>query len=320
MTLMEALQIIVPSTLFAGAPLILTALGGLFSERTGVINIGLEGLMVMGAFIGATFTLLAQSLGFGALSPWFALLAAAVIGAVYSLIHAVATVTFRSDHIVSGVAINFFAIGFCVFLTKQIYHQGQTPFIDERIGKMNIPILSDIPVIGPLLFQNAYLTSYMAIILAIIAWFVIFKTPFGMRLSAVGESPQAADTMGINVTKMRYIAVMISGAFGGLGGAVYATSIASNFGASTIAGQGFMALAAMIFGKWNPLGAMGAGLFFGFAQSLSVIGGALPFFKGIPQVYLLILPYVITILALAGFIGRSRPPKANGENYIKEGH
>ncbi|HEX7065352.1 MAG TPA: ABC transporter permease [Bacillales bacterium] len=317
MTIMEALQIIIPAAIFSAAPLILTALGGVFSERSGVVNIGLEGLMVMGAFIGATVTLFAQDWGFGRLSPWFALLIAAIVGALFSLLHALATVTFRADHVVSGVAINFLATGLCVFLTKKIFESGQTPYIDYRIFKIDIPVLGDIPIIGPLFFQNAYLTSYLAIIIAFVVWYVIFKTPFGLRLRSVGEHPQAADTMGINVTKMRYIGVMLSGALGGLGGAVYVTSIATNFGASTIAGQGFMALAAMIFGKWNPLGALGAALFFGLAQSLSVIGGAIPLLSSIPVVYLQIAPYALTILALAGFIGRAEPPKANGENYIK---
>ncbi|HET7615628.1 MAG TPA: ABC transporter permease [Bacillales bacterium] len=317
MGIMDILDIIIPAAIFSAAPLILTALGGVFSERAGVVNIGLEGLMVMGAFIGATFTLFAQSWGFGAWSPWFALLVAAVAGGLFSLLHALATVTFRADHVVSGVAINFLATGLGLFLTKKIFDSGQSPYIDQRIYKMNIPVLKDIPIIGPLFFQHAYLTSYLAIILAFVVWFVIFKTPFGLRLRSVGEHPMAADTMGINVTKMRYIGVMLSGVFGGLGGAVYVTSISTNFSASTIAGQGYMALAAMIFGKWNPLGALGAALFFGFAQSLSVIGGAIPLLDGIPTVYLLIAPYVLTILALAGFIGRAEAPKADGINYIK---
>ena len=145
----------------------------------------------------------------------------------------------------------------------------------------------------------------------------MFKTPFGLRLRSVGEHPMAADTMGINVTKMRYIGVMISGALAGIGGGVYAQSISFDFSHATINGQGFMALAAMIFGKWHPLGAMGAALFFGFAQSISIIGSDIPLLENIPNVYLLIAPYVLTILALAGFIGRADGPKANGIPYIK---
>lgn len=317
MSLMEILGIIIPAAIYSAAPLIFTALGGVFSERSGVVNIGLEGLMVMGAFIGATFTLFAQSWGFGAFAPWFAILVAAVVGALFSLLHALATVTFRADHVVSGVAINFLATGLGIFLTKKIFDSGQSPYINQRIYEINIPILKNIPILGPLFFQHAYLTSYIAIILAFVVWYIIFKTPFGLRLRSVGEHPMAADTMGINVSKMRYIGVMLSGALGGIGGAVYVTSIATNFSASTIAGQGYMALAAMIFGKWNPLGALGAALFFGFAQSLSVIGGSIPLLSGIPTIYLQIAPYVLTILALAGFIGRAEAPKADGINYIK---
>jgi len=166
-------------------------------------------------------------------------------------------------------------------------------------------------------FANVYYTSYIAIILAFVAWYIIFKTPFGLRLRSVGEHPMAADTMGINVTKMRFIGVMISGGFGGLAGAVYATSISLNFSVTTILGQGFLAIAAMIFGKWNPLGAMGAALFFGFAQAISIIGQQLPLLDQIPQVYLLIAPYLLTILALAGVVGRADAPKAVGVPYIK---
>ena len=167
------------------------------------------------------------------------------------------------------------------------------------------------------LFSNVPLTSYIAIILAFVVWYVIYKTPFGLRLRAVGEHPMAADTMGINVYKMRYIAVAISGMFAGVGGAVFAMSISGNFSGATITGQGFLALAAMIFGKWNPLGALGAALFFGFAQSLGITGGTIPVLKEIPSVFLTILPYVFTILALVGFVGRSEALKALGTPYEK---
>lgn len=317
MTVMQALEIIIPSAIFYAAPLIFTALGGMFSERSGVVNIGLEGLMVMGAFIGAVVTVLGEHLGFGHFSPWLSLLAAVIAGVLFSLLHAVATITFRADHVVSGVALNFLATGLCIFLTKKIFDAGQSPPIHEIIFKQNIPVLENIPLIGPLLFQHAYVTSYIAIVFAFVAAYIVFKTPFGLQLRSVGEHPMAGDTMGISVTKMRYIGVMISGALGGLGGAVYVTSIAGNFSVSTISGQGFMALAAMIFGKWHPLGALGAALFFGLAQSLSVIGGSIPVLDDIPRVYLLIAPYVLTILALTGFVGRAEAPKASGTNYIK---
>jgi len=313
---MDILQIVIPSTLLWAAPLILTALGGIFSERSGVVNIGLEGLMVIGAFTGIVFNLETVSV-LGSWTPWVALLIAALVGAIFSLIHAVASISFRADHTVSGVAINLLAVGVTLFLVKLIYDKGQTDIIQKGFSKIDVPFLSDIPIIGPIFFSNTYWTSYVAIIIAIIAWFVVFKTPFGLRLRSTGEHPMAADTMGINVTKMRYIGVIISGALGGLGGAVYAQSISSDFSHATISGQGFMALAAMIFGKWHPLGAMGAAIFFGFAQSLSIIGNSLPFLENVPSLILLIAPYVLTILALTGFIGRADAPKASGTHYIK---
>lgn len=313
---MDVLQSIIPTMLFYSAPLIFTALGGVFSERSGVINIGLEGLMVMGAFIGIVFNLAFADV-FGGLTPWLSIVAAIVGSAIFSILHAVASISLRANQVVSGVAINLLATGLTVFLTKELYDKGQTASIDQPFYTTNIPVLSHIPFIGPLLFQGNYLTSYLAIIMAIAGWYVLYKTPFGLRLRSVGEHPLAADTNGINVFKMRYTAVLLSGALGGLGGAVYALTIASNFSGSTIAGQGFISLAAMIFGKWHPLGAMGAAIFFGFAQSLSVVGSSVPFLQGVPGVYLLIAPYVLTILALAGFIGRAEAPQADGVPYIK---
>ncbi|MBS4189296.1 ABC transporter permease [Bacillus sp. FJAT-49705] len=316
MDIMNLLIIIVSSTMLWAAPLIFTALGGTFSERSGVVNIGLEGLMVIGAFTAIVFNLTFADT-FGDLTPWISLLAAMVVGALLSALHAVASITFRADQVVSGVAINLLALGLSLFLVKFIYGKGQTDAIQKSFHKVDIPFLSDIPVIGEIFFSNTYYTSFVAIIVAFIVWYVIFKTPFGLRLRAVGEHPMAADTMGINVTKIRYIAVILSGALGGIGGGVYAQSITSDFSHATISGQGFMALAAMIFGKWHPLGAMGAALFFGFAQSLSIIGSSLPFLENIPNFYLLIAPYVLTILALTGFIGRADAPKALGAPYIK---
>lgn len=313
---MQILMIVIPSTLLWAAPLIFTSLGGVFSERSGVVNIGLEGLMVIGAFSSIVFNLTFVGT-FGSATPWIALVVAMLAGAIFSILHAVASITFRADHTVSGVAINLLATGLTLFLIKLIYNKGETDIIKQGFSKVDIPILKDIPVIGKILFQNTYWTSFVAIIVAVIAWFVIYKTPFGLRLRSVGEHPMAADTMGINVTKMRYLGVIISGALGGIGGGVYAQSISSNFSHATISGQGFMALAAMIFGKWHPLGAMGAALFFGFAQSISIIGSSLPYLKEIPDVYLLIAPYVLTILALTGFIGRAEAPKADGVHYIK---
>lgn len=313
--MIDLLQSVVPTVLFFSAPLILTALGGVFSERAGVVNIGLEGLMVIGAFVGIVFSLTFED-SLGSWTPWIAIVIAAIVGGIFAIIHAVASVSFQANQVVSGVAINMLALGIGVYLTKQWYGKGQTDMVDGFF-RTDIPLFSEIPVIGPIFFERVYATSYVAIILAFIAWYVLYKTTFGLRLRSVGEHPMAADTNGINVSKMRYIAVILSGVFGGLGGAVFALTIVSNFSSSTIVGQGFIALAAVIFGKWHPLGAMGAALFFGFAQSLSIVGSSIPVIENIPQVFLLIAPYVLTILALAGLIGRADAPAANGEPYIK---
>lgn len=280
------------------------------------MNIGLEGLMVVGAFSSIIFNLFFADT-FGALTPWLGLLVGMAIGGLFSLIHAVATITFRADQTVSGVAINMLALGATLFVVKLIYGKAQTDKITEPFYKGDIPLLSDIPIIGDIFFKDVYYTSILALVLAVVAWFVLFKMPFGLRLRAVGEHPMAADTMGIKVYRMRYIGVFISGLFGGLGGAVYASTIALDFSHATITGQGFIALAALVFGKWHPFGAMGAALFFGFAQSLSIIGSLLPLFQDIPNVYMLIAPYVLTILALTGFIGRADAPKALGTPYLK---
>ena len=316
MSFLEMLYFIVPSAILYATPLIFTAIGGVFSERSGVVNIGLEGIMVIGAFVGIYVNLeYYDTFGTGVI--WVAILAAMVAGLVFSLLLAVAAVTFRADQTVTGVALNMLGAAIAVFSVKMIYDKGQTDMIQAPIQRDAIPYLSDIPFFGPLLFTDVYSVSIIAFIVAILAWVVIYKTPFGLRLRAVGEHPMAADTMGVNVAKMRYIAVMISGALGGIGGAAFAMTITYDFSAATIAGQGFMAIAAVIFGKWHPLGALGAALFFGLAQTLSILGKQLPYIEEIPTVFLQILPYVLTILVLAGFIGKAIAPKASGQPYIK---
>ncbi|QKS70667.1 ABC transporter permease [Paenalkalicoccus suaedae] len=315
--ILNVLYIIVPAALIAATPLLLTALGGLFSERSGIVNIGLEGLMVMGAFGGIVGTLYFESIGFGALSPWMGIVVAIILSAIFSLFHAVASIAFRADQIVSGVALNFLALGLTVFIVREVFGRGQTDTISDRIFTTTVPILSDIPLIGPMFFTRMFLTTYIAIGIVFVVWYVVFKTPFGLRLRSVGEHPMAADTMGIKVNRLRYIGVMLSGAFGGAGGAVFAITSAGNFAGGTIVGQGFMALAVLIFGKWHPFGALGAAIFFGFAQALGTSAQQLPGLSSIPQVYFLILPYVLTILALAGFVGKADPPKALNTPYEK---
>lgn len=315
--MVNLLALIVSSTLVYSAPLIFTAIGGVFSERSGIVNVGLEGIMVMGAFSSIVFNLtFAETLG--SWTPWVGLLMGALSGAAIALIHALATVNLRADHIISGTVVNLAAPALAVFLTRVLFEQrGQTDIIRQSFGYFNFPVLKNIPIIGRIFFQSTSLPAYVGILVAIICWFVLAKTRFGLRIRSVGENPLAADTLGINVYRLKYAGVILSGIFGGIGGAVLSQSISLNFSISTIAGQGFMSMAAMIFGNWNPVGAMLAAIFFGFAQSLSVVGSQIPFIENIDPVYLQIAPYVITIIVLVSFVGKSSGPAANGKTYIK---
>lgn len=308
--------LIVSSTLVYSAPLIFTALGGTFSENSGIVNVGLEGIMTMGAFTSIVFNLSFAST-FGTATPWLGALLGGIVGIIFSLLHAVATVNCRADHVISGTVLNLMAPPLAVFLVKAIYNKGQTENINQNFGYFSFPGLANIPVIGPIFFKNTSAPAWVAIVLSIFLYWVLYKTRFGLRLRSSGENPQAADTLGINVYKMRYAGVLISGFLGGIGGAVFAEAIAGNFSVSTIAGQGFMALAAMIFGRYNPIGAMLSSLFFGFAQSLSIIGDQLPGISSLPSVYLQIAPYVLTIIVLVVFFGKTVGPAADGQNYIK---
>ncbi|MGT2647408.1 ABC transporter permease [Streptococcus uberis] len=316
MSIVTILALLVSSMLIYATPLIFTSIGGTFSERAGVVNVGLEGIMVMGAFSGIIFNLEFAN-AFGKATPWIAVLVGGIVGLLFSLLHALATINFRADHIVSGTVLNLLAPSLAVFLVKVFYGKGQTDNIQASFGKFDFPLLADIPVLGPIFFKNTTIVGYLAITFSFLAWFIIYKTRFGLRLRSVGEHPQAADTLGINVYLMKYYGVMISGFLGGMGGAIYAQSISVNFAVTTILGPGFISLAAMIFGKWNPIGAMLSSLFFGLSQSLAVIGAQLPLLQKIPAVYLQIAPYLFTIIILAAFFGQSVAPKADGVNYIK---
>ncbi|EHJ56950.1 hypothetical protein HMPREF9318_00497 [Streptococcus urinalis FB127-CNA-2] len=316
MSVTTILALLMSSMLIYATPLIFTSIGGTFSERAGVVNVGLEGIMVMGAFSAIVFNLeFAET--FGQATPWISVLVGGIVGLIFSLIHAVATINFRADHIVSGTVLNLLAPSLAVFLVKAFYGKGQTDNIQQSFGKFDFPLLSHIPIIGKIFFSNTTLIGYLAVAFSFLAWFILYKTRFGLQLRSVGEHPQAADTLGIKVYHLKYYGVMISGFLGGIGGAIYAQSISVNFAATTILGPGFISLAAMIFGKWNPVGAMLSSLFFGLSQSLAVIGSQLPLLQDIPAVYLQIAPYVFTIIVLSAFFGQAVAPKADGINYIK---
>jgi general nucleoside transport system permease protein len=303
------------TTMVFSTALILAAMGGIFSERSGVVNIALEGLMVAGAFASGVATFYAEDAGLGIWSPWIGLLAAMLFASLFALIHAVASVTFKADQVVSGVVINFLATGLCLYLVKLLFEgAGDTPTLSETFQKYSIPWLSKIPFFGNGLFHS-YPTTYVALILVVLTWYILYRRPFGLRLRAVGEHPGAADTVGVSVNRMRYWGVLLSGVFAGLGGATITLTTTSNFSHTTISGQGFIALAAMIFGKWHPYGALGAAIFFGFAQAIRNFVQLFDWAQAIPNEFIFMLPYVLTILVLAGAVGRARSPAALGTPY-----
>jgi simple sugar transport system permease protein len=293
-------------------PLLITSLGGLFSERSGVVNIGLEGLMVMGFFAAAiTVQSLENLLPAGAIP--LGLLAAATAGMLFSLLHAFASINLNADQIISGTAINMMATALTVYLARTLTGSGNIR-IRNGILRQNVPGLTDLPGIGPLLFTQTYWTTWVVLALLAISWFLLYKTSFGLRLRACGEHPSSAASAGINVYRMRYLGVMISGAFAGLGGGIILVTYSGEFN-GTVAGLGFLALAALIFGQWKPLGVLGATLFFGFATTVANVSQVIPQLAVIPPLLLKSFPYVVTLIALVLFSKTSQAPKAAGQPY-----
>lgn len=312
---MELISNLLNGTLVFSTALIFAALGGLISERSGVINIGLEGFMISGAFFSAVAAYYAESAGFNTLSPWIGLIGAFVFTIIFSSIHALASIKFKANQVVSGVVINILAASSTFFLVKMIFKgSAETPILVNVFHKITIPYLSDIPFIGKVFF-NAYPTTYIAIVLVVLIYFFLFKTSSGLRLRAVGEHPSAADTVGIKVNRTRYIAVILSGSIAALGGATIVLTSNSNFAFNTISGQGYIALAAVIFGKWNPVGAMLAAMFFGLAQAVKDQLQIFEFAASIPNEVFYMLPYLLTLFVLIGAVGKARAPKALGEPY-----
>ncbi|MDD3203491.1 MAG: ABC transporter permease [Pygmaiobacter massiliensis] len=314
---MHMLYFIIQQMMFFSIPLLIVALGGLFSERSGVVNIALEGIMVIGAFSGIYFINQTQGALPGQPVLLLAILVAAAAGMLISLLHAYAAINMKADQVISGTAINIFAPAFVIFVARMLQGVQQIPFVNQfRIN--SVPVLGDIPVIGPLLFQNTYITTYIGVGILVISWLVLYKTRFGLRLRACGEHPQAADSVGINVYKMRYAGVLISGALAGIGGLVFVIPTSTNFNA-TVSGYGFLALAVLIFGQWKPWRIAGAALFFGFMKTLSAVYSGIPFLVGlgIPSNIYKMIPYVATLILLA-FTGKtSCAPKAEGIPYDK---
>jgi len=288
--ILTVLGIIITASIRSATPLIFSSLGGCFSERSGVFNIALEGIMIVGAF-GAVF------FSFKTGSPWIGLLGAMVIGGLFGLLLAFLSIYFKANQVIVGTAINILAASLTTFLLVEIWGRpGQTDNVAyfEAWGPFNF-------------------FSYLAFAMVIIVYYVMYKTPFGLRIRAVGEHPRAADTLGVNVYVTRYICVTLSGILAGIGGAALSIGTVSLFKEGMIAGKGFIALAALIFGKWNPIGAALACLFFGFADAIQTVATNLP----VPEQFLYALPYIMTMLAVSGFVGRAVGPAAGGIPYEK---
>lgn len=311
--LIKDLGFIIGTTLMYSTPLIFTALGGVITERSGIINIGLEGMMYFGAFAGAAAAYFFQD-------PWMGLLFAGLGGALLGLIHAIACVSFSAEQIVSGIAINFLGPGAALFISRMLFDGAtQTLSIPKKIPLPLDFLFGEDKMFASSGFMdlvfNRFATVYIAFFMVFLVWFILYKTKIGMRIRAVGENPEAANTLGISVTKIRYGSVIMSGFFAGLGGAAMSIAVVSRFSNTLISGHGFIALAAMIFGKWKPQGALAACLLFGGAKGLEIFLGS----KGVPVPgdILAMLPYVLTLVVLVGLVGKTTPPAAIGKIFDK---
>jgi simple sugar transport system permease protein len=298
--------------LFAAAlrlatPIAYGSLGGLFSERAGIVNIGLEGMMLTGAFAGVSVSQLSGN-------AWFGVLAAMVVGGLLGLLHGVITVRFAGNQVVSGTGINIFALGFTAYMSQVLWgSRGASEGYVPGLPPISIPLLQDVPIIGDIISGHTPLV-YLMIVITVLSYIILFKTPLGLRIRAVGERPEAADTAGINVFKTKYLCLIISGMLAGLGGAFLSLGHLNLFALGMTGGRGFIALAAMILGKWMPFGAFGASLLFGFADALQMRLQALGI---LPPQIILAIPYILTIAVLAGVVGKAIPP-SNYKPYVKE--
>ncbi|MGI5214311.1 ABC transporter permease [Plantactinospora sp. CA-290183] len=298
---------IVRGTFILALPLIFGALAGVLCERSGVVNVAIEGQLLMGAFCGALVGTLAAS-------AWIGLVAAALGGAFISLLLAVFTIRYLVDQVVMGIVLNLLALGLTGFLYERLMQTNAERYNQPpRFESWPIPVLSDIPVLGPALFRgNIFL--YLALLLVLVIHVALYRTRWGLRTRSVGEHPTAADTLGVKVLALRYRNVLLAGMVAGVGGASYTLALYT-FSKNMIGGKGFIALAALIFGRWSPTGALLAALFFGFADQLGTYLGAID--SSIPSEFLAMLPYLATLLAVAGLVGKVRAPAADGKPYIK---
>ena len=313
---------ILDSTLRLATPLLLACLAGLYSERSGVFDIGLEGKMLVAAMC-------AGAVAFYTGSAWVGALAGIAGSLVFAGIHGITSITFRGNQLIAGVALNFLASGLTVLTAQALFGQGgRTPPLEgaARFGELHLPFaeaLRPVPVLGPLyadVISGHSILVYLAFAIVAVTWWVLYRTRYGLRLRAVGENPAAVDTAGVSVKGLRFSAVMITGVLCGLAGAYMATALQAGFGKEMTAGRGYIALAALIFAKWRPVQAMYACLLFGFFQALALrpdVVEAVVHVK-VPVPFLDALPYILTVIVLAGFIGKAIPPRAGGEPYVKE--
>jgi len=312
MTMWTTIAQIMPYAVAYTIPLLIVALGGLYSERSGVVNIGLEGLMVIGSFASALIIVMVYPI-WPEGAVWLGLLGAIVAGAAFSLLHAFASITLQANQVISGTAINMLAGAVTVFLARNMTGSGHIQIV-SGLPRRDLPILSGIPILGKLFFSQTYASTWLVLAILAVASYVLYKTSFGLRLRACGEHPHAADAAGVNIYRIRYLAVMISGAFSGLGGAIILVTYSGEF-SGTVSGLGFLALAALIFGQWKPLGILGATFFFGFATTVSNVSQAIPALSVIPGIILKVFPYVVTLLALILFSKSSQAPRSAGEPF-----
>jgi len=314
---MSTLYFLVQQTMFFSIPLLIVALGGMFSERSGVINIALEGIMIMGAFTGILFINVVQEVMPGQPVLLIAILISAFTGIVVSLLHAYASINMKADQIISGTAINMLAPAVAIYIARVIRTVQQIPFKNQfRIDK--VPVLGDIPFLGSLLFKNTYITTYIGFLILLLSAAVLYKTRFGLRLRSCGEHPQASDSAGINVYAMRYAGVMISGALAGIGGLVFVIPTSTQFNAE-VSGYGFLALAVLIFGQWRPGRILAAAFFFGLMKAISSASSGISFLHAvaIPSVVYKMIPYIMTLIILAFSSKSSQAPRAEGIPYDK---
>ena len=314
---MNILYFLGQQTMYFAIPPLIVAIGGMYSERSGVINIALEGIMVIGAFFGILFINFNQDVLSGQLLLVLAVVVAGLAGGIFALLHAFASVNMKADQTISGTALNMFAPAFAIYVARMIQGIQQVQFTDTfRIDA--VPVLGKIPVIGDMFFKNAYLTTYIGIAIYIVAALVINRTKFGLRLRACGEHPGAADSVGINVYRIRYAGVIISGVLAGIGGLVFVIPTSTNFNA-TVAGYGFLALAVLIFGQWRSSKILRAAFFFGIMKTLASGYSVIPFLANLPipnQIYKMI-PYLATLIVLMFSSKNSQAPIAEGIPYDK---